>query len=216
VKAKEVSMRTMLDFIVCFLLLGPTLAAQASASEEEIRQWLQGTSETVDAELARFHQEGDEAGIANAYAAVFRHGRADLGPLSWEELFKPLLRLQIRVTLAAYAARDWNYDFHDYPRFSTRAAVPPGAGHFPGMDPEKIRDPEVRRVYQERIAENERRKAKFMREKELQTIIDDGIRVIRKHVHFFRHRRVDNPAEAVVKEMIKDDHLLDLVFRSEE
>ena len=77
------------------------------------------------------------------------------------------LRLQLKVLLALARARDPRYDPSSPIDWPAAELVPPGTNgmKYPsGVDPKAIKEPDVRKAYEEAIAENKRRSAKLKRE----------------------------------------------------
>ena len=84
------------------------------------------------------------------------------------QLDEGCLRLQLKVLLALANARDPHYDRNASTNAVYLNVAPPlSKGNEPlasGMDPEAIKDAEVRKAYEDAIAENNRRNEKLKRE----------------------------------------------------
>jgi hypothetical protein len=163
----------------------------------------------VHAALDRFQHENKVEILKTAHERVNYSRPANPGLYPWNQVGERLLRLQLEILVASDAARDKTYDLNNPAPFRLNVMPPRVSGEITasGMDPEGIKDPEARRIYKERIAENERNKAKYEREKGLQWIIDDSVRSIKLTL---RSPGIDDAhakALEAVKEMVADDKL---------
>jgi hypothetical protein len=91
-----------------------------------------------------------------------------------------VLRLKLEFLQACYDARDHGYDLTNHPRITTVVSPPWGSADVPfsGMDPKDIKDPVLRKEYEDKIADNERRRHKHDRELVLQRVLDDNLRTV--------------------------------------
>jgi hypothetical protein len=84
--------------------------------------------------------------------------------------------MRLEILQECYKVRDPGYDLKADHGFYTVVLPPRGSAKVvvPGMDPELIKDPAARRRYREDIEENNRRREKYVRERDLQRVLDAG------------------------------------------
>jgi hypothetical protein len=149
------------------------------AGERGVMQQIEGRGQKVDEFLERFDTEDEPQLLREAYIIV-RSFPLNRSRDDWEQENKFVIEKSLRVLEKCYEARDHEYDLLNPPPIFMKVAPPLGSAEvtFSGMDPKGIKDPEIRRQYEEAIAENDRRRSKHRRERHLQNIIDRGIKHI--------------------------------------
>lgn len=161
----------------------------AAASARALADALE-RAETVRRILDEVDKTGDTASLSKAYdlaACVIPQPEEKAAAAAWDIL----LMARLRVLAKCYRARDHSYD-PTKPANCTMSVSPPlwaaQAGHqmiISGMDPKHVRDPEARRQYEADIAENDRKKARHRRERELQNVADRGIADAQKLIDLY-------------------------------
>ncbi len=136
-------------------------------AEVKVRARLEQFSKTHDAEL--LVEAGKLAASMNP-----RGGSTALSALD-----EGSLRLQLKVIVALAGARDPHYDRNAATNSVYRNVMPPlNKGTEPlmsGMDPKAIKDPEVRKAYEDAIAENARREEKLRQEMTISRALDHAV-----------------------------------------
>lgn len=117
----------------------------------------------VAAKIVAFQETDDYMLLVQAEEVARSMNRRDSGP-GLGPLDARALRLQLKVLLALYAARDPYFDPNARDRMPTLNVMPPKGHGMPGIAPEAIKDPEARKAYREAIARNKRLLKKVNRE----------------------------------------------------
>ena len=144
--------------------------------------------------------------------------RGDKNHLS--QLDEKCLRLQLKVLLALAEARDPHYDRNAATNVVYINVTPPlSKGTEPlisGMDPQAIKDVEVRKAYEEAIAQNHRHGEKLRRELALSRAMDHALIDIWLFTKkgFAENSAAKKTALEIVQTTIPDKNLLDR-FNSE-
>jgi hypothetical protein len=161
-----------------FLLLAllGTFAAHVCAESNDSLQSLTNAQAAVELKLNQF------ANTPTNYQLLVDAQKisASLNPRGGQEQLSALdercLRLQLKVLIALQEACDPHYDRNAETNAVYLNLVPPpaksGLQYPSGIAPQAIKDPEVRRGYEEAIAKNQRRNAKLEREMTLSRGVD--------------------------------------------
>lgn len=163
-------MRIVLSIAIMLSAVG-LLRAESNESPAILKNAEQG----VQARLEQFNQTKRVELLVEA-----RELAASLNPrggkTNLSKLDEGSLRLQLKVLLALAAARDPHYDRNASTNAVYLNVAPPlSKGTEPlmaGMDPKAIKDADVRKAYEDAIAENGRRNEKLKREMAISRALD--------------------------------------------
>jgi hypothetical protein len=155
----------------------PRLPADQAAKPE----WVAALETAIAEELKRHAVEPrprtNLIHLETACSQAFRQWQTptDISRSPWKDR---VLEIRLLVLNAAGADRDKDYDLTRSDPFQMR--VMPRVTNeqfdvFPGMDPAQVRDPGVRKEYEEAIAENAARRARWEREDKLEELIEFGV-----------------------------------------
>ena len=142
-------------------------AARLHAESNDSPETLKDAQVKVHARLEQFSKTHDAELLVEAgKLAASMNPRGGSDALS--KLDEGSLRLQLEVIVALAAARDPHYDRNAATNRVYLNVMPPlNKGTeilVSGMDPKAIKDPEVRKAYEDALAENARREEKLRRE----------------------------------------------------
>jgi len=148
---------------IAMRLTAQTTAAQDSQSVATNNQSSWKVASIVTNDLISFAQSSNYLYLSNA--------RKEVNSIEDPRL---AMELKLRILQVCHNARDASYD-SSKPNFTINVVPPLGSAQVtaPSMDPKYIKDPEVRQKYEDDIAENDKRRAKWNRERALQRIEDD-------------------------------------------
>jgi len=182
----------------------------ACAGDNNLAGEIKAVTDEVHGKIAQFQRDKSwETEPANAYPKTLWEVNESIDDLhsEWERnpalVGSTILRLKLEVLEACFMAQDKTYDIKNPPPFSTVASPGLGPDLWSGMKPEDVKDPVIRKRYEEAIVENNRRKAKHMRESELQYLNDYLISDIRGHL---TGRKLETLRQdvAIIKKTIKN------------
>jgi len=190
------------------LLVAITLfwgAAHAFGEERDPTCDIQAAEKTFHQSLQRYQQEGD-------YVDLFAANRA-IATLSYnwqhnKQVHQKTFEMNLDLLDLTFSAHDETYDLKNPPPFSTKVSPGLGPGLWPGMDPEAIKDPELRKRYEEDVAENNRRRAKHRHEKIMREFIDPGLEIIQGRLKTDRETGEMDKTIATIRARIKNPVLL--------
>jgi hypothetical protein len=168
--------KTLLFFsiFICSHPVALHLAAQTTAAEDSQfvatnHQSFLKQGSIVTNDLISFAQSSSYLYLSNARKAV-------------NSIEDPRLAMELKLKIlqACHNARDASYDLSK-PNFTINVVPPLGSAQVtaPSMDPKYIKDPVARKKYEDDIAENDKRRAKWNHERALQRIEDDLINNIK-------------------------------------
>ena len=194
-----------------WVLLAGLSAISAHAAEENLLTKAEALTAQVRERLEEFDRDGDCRVLKQAYAltsaAHYALGQKD-SDLDWETV----LGLRLKIVEVSFGARDSEYDLTKDANFSTKVMPPVSKVKqflMPGMAPSDVKDPEARKQYELAIAENNRRRAKHVRELQLQRLMDTGVRDLRMRLLNLRTEPENlQRAVAIIKEQAKDKTFL--------
>jgi hypothetical protein len=145
----------------------------------DLAKGLEECEKNTAAEMQLFKQTDDVSHVLKAADVI---GRLDFigAAVNATNGNDTVLRLKLQFLQACYDARDHGYDLTNHPLIKTVVSPPWGSADvtFSGMDPRDIKDPVLRKEYEDKIAENERRAHKHHRELVLQRVLDDSLRTV--------------------------------------
>ncbi len=147
--------------------------AAAPPPREAVLKVTQEIEPQVHQKIEAFDKDGDVQHLRDAqklasWASSTNRYR------SQPEVGDPMIHLVLQVLERSYRARDHSYSTKRRSDIAMKVMPPilfPGA--MAGMAPKDVKDPVARRAYEEAIAENNRKLAKWQRERELQKVIDE-------------------------------------------
>jgi hypothetical protein len=142
---------------VCYITLFSICFAGANAGNTNDQETI------VRSTLDEFKRTGDYSLLVKAYNAIH------LGSNS-----QASIELKLDILEFCYQTRDWAYDLNADHSISINVGMPPSSNDvvFAGMDPKDVKDPVLRKQYEDAIAANNRRKEKDVRERTLQHMHD--------------------------------------------
>jgi hypothetical protein len=153
-----------------------TFATRVLAESNDSLEALTNAQAAVQLKLDQFAKTNAnyELLLAAQKISASLNPRGDKNHLS--KLDEECLRLQLKVLLALAEAHDPHYDWNALTNIVYVNVAPPlNKGTEPlmaGMDPQAIKDVEVRKAYEEAIAQNHRRNEKLRREMALSRGMD--------------------------------------------
>jgi hypothetical protein len=159
----------------------PVQSPGLQLDEVETPEWVAGMEKAITEELERHSIEPrPRTNLTHLEAAcgkAFRQWPTPPG-ISRSPWKDHVLEIWLRVLKAAVAERDAEYDLARSDPFQMR--VMPRVTNeqfdvYPGMNPDRVRDPEVRKEYEAAIAENAVRRARWEREHRLEELIGFGV-----------------------------------------
>jgi hypothetical protein len=204
----------------CVILLVLILVARVFAESNDSLEALADAEAAVQLKLDQFAKTNAdyELLLSAQKISASLNPRGDKNQLS--KLDEECLRLQLKVLLALAKARDPQYD-RNAPANAVYLNVAPPLSKgteelIAGMDPKAIKDVEVRKAYEEAIAQNQRRNEKLKREMALSRGVDYALINIWIFVTrgFPENSAARGAANEIVQKTIPDKILLDR-FNSE-
>lgn len=194
--------------ILCSFLALSTLFSGTNvvASDDDITNQIETTSAKVHENLEKFQQKGNCQVLFEVDQLIVKLGN------QWQKdptrIRPEVLRLSLALLEMCFISRDKAYDIKNHPPFTINVSPGLGPGLWAGMAPRDVKDPEIRKKYEEAIAENKQRETKLAREKRLQEFIDSGISNIRGHLNLSRELGTIRQDATLIKNTIKDPALL--------
>jgi hypothetical protein len=165
-----------MKLIIALLLV---FAAQVFAESNDSQEALKKAQTEVRLKLEQFAKDNAdyEPLLSAQKLSASLNPRGDKTHLT--KLDEECLRLQLKVLLALANARDPHYDRDAPENIVYMNLAPPltkgNEAMVSGMDPKGIKDPEVRKAYEDAIAQNHRRAEKLNREMAISRGVDNAL-----------------------------------------
>jgi len=166
---------------------------------------IEKTEATVHESFQKFQQTQNDTHLYEARRSI------DTLTYQWQhnkQVSELAFGLELEMLDLAFTAHDEAYDVKNPPHFTTKVSPGLGPGLWPGMDPKDIKDTAVREKYEEDIAENNRRRAKYRLEKVTQEFIQSGFEIVRGYVRTARIAGEGDKTIATIRARIKNPVLL--------
>lgn len=186
----------------------------AWGGEENAIQQLAERNLRVDEKLNEFDIHKNPKSLKDAYTLI-SSAPFDRSSQDWRDVCGGIMETTLRILEECYEARDHEYDIADHRPFYTQVCPPLGGEQIivSGMDPKEVKDPEVRKLYEQAIVENNRRKAEYRREKALQDILDRGILHIQECVEALPSDAERGDAIIAIKKSVKNGMLRERILQ---
>lgn len=200
---------------MAIFLVSTLLSLSACGGEESVMQQLSKQNVSVDEKLNKFDLHNDTQLLQDAYTSISSMP-FDKGSQEWEQTYCGIIKTTLKVLEKCYEARDQEYSITNHPPFYTQVCPPLGGGQImvSGMDPKDVKDPEVRKQYEEAIAGNNCRRAKHRRERALQKILDHGILNIQKRIEALpSDAKKGNSGINIIKSTVKNEKLREEILQ---
>lgn len=194
--------------IVSLPVMQPHIAANGATMEERMSaeriQQLADQIETIKGDKEASHWQKIGGDVFQLQVASKQEDEA-----AWGKQKVQKLRLLLRLMTALHRSIDRNWDAQDVPQINI---APPGGleGGRAGMDPASIKNPELRRQYEEAIRENAEKAERYRLQKGLRKLRDQWTKrlfvVVR--THFDLAEETDREQfEKLMEEELKDKEL---------
>lgn len=187
----EVHNMNICKFTLSFIIFA--LLASAPDIAAETADVLSACQTNIAMEIQAFRADGNHKHLIQANSLAIRlpyYSRSHVPVIHADDI----LIIKINTIKACYLARDKAYNIGADHGIMFTIMPPLGAGPvaLAGMDPLAIKDPVVRKQYEDAIADNDRRNAKDIRERDLQQAIDSGLNHLKM---LYRNVRTDARAQ---------------------
>ena len=115
------------------------------------------------------------------------------------------LRLWLELDGLLNEGLDPEFDFEELPDFLVQPPpTPDGVTYFPGVDPAKITDPDVRAEYETAIVKNEARQVQYLRQTELHDVAELLVPAVEDFIRLYYSRAPGDQKElrAVLEDLV--------------